>query len=200
MDRARVKTTQQQPGDRGGDLLLHWVDSFSVALLKQRSDARGAWGELLASYRWQVYAILTFAPARSSCNNSRPSFAGAQRAVARWFEELQHSYPRITAFTSYDHGKANGRLNVHVLLGGLFLHKPPPPGLHHTLHITRAIGLARRAWTSGLVKKCEPFDPQRGAPSYVAQYCNDTDLIPEFFGEPIKKKHRRRRHHHAQPQ
>lgn len=200
MDRARAKTTQQQPGDRGEDgkplrpLLLHWVDSFSVALLKQQQDARGAWGESLASYRWQVYVVLTFAPARSS--SSRPSFAGAKRAVVRWLKELQQSFPRITAFVSYDHGKANGRLNVHVFLSGLFVHKPPPPGLHRTLYITRAIELARRTWTSGLVKKCEPFDPHRGAPSYVAQYCNDTDLIPEFFGLLIKKKHHRRHQPH----
>ena len=75
----------------------YWVDDFALALVKQARGARMAWGDSLASYRWQIYVILTF--------TSHPSFAGAQRAVARWFEELQQSYPRLTAYVSYDRGK-----------------------------------------------------------------------------------------------
>lgn len=180
-------------GQRGGRP-SYWVDDATLALVKQSNDARMAWGEWLASFRWQVYGILTF--------TSRPSFAGAQRAVNRWLGELQQSFPRLTAYVSYDEGKGTGRLNVHVFLGGLFLHKPPPPSFHRALTITSAIAMARRAWTSGLVKKCERYDASRGAPTYLAQYCNSTDLPGEFFGRPIKKKkHRRpRHHHHTQPQ
>lgn len=180
---------------RGTDRALRpsvWVDNYTLALIRQKDDARVALGEWLAAFKWQLYCVLTFA--------SRTSPAGAERAVERWFEELRRTYPRLTAYASYDRGKVEGRLNVHIFLGGLFVHKPPPPGLHRALHITRAIALARRTWTSGQVRKCESYDASRGAPTYIAQYSNSTDLIGKFFGRLIKKKHHRRRHHHhAQP-
>ena len=115
-----------------------------------------------------------------------------------WLKELRKSYPRNNGFVSYDRGKGTGRLNVHVFLSGLFLHKPPKSVQLRALTITRAIEVARRSWTSGLVRKIEPYDARRGAPTYLAQYCNSTDLVGEFLGRPIKKR-KRRRHHYIKP-
>ena len=168
-----------------GGRVVHWVDDVTLASSLDRSEAVREAGELLASFRWQLYVVLTYAYPSSS--------EGAQKAIERWFERLREQYPRCYIHYMPDRGKATGRWNVHVVLGGLFLKKPLPKGYHRALAIQRAIATAKRFWKHGKVKKIEPYDARRGAPHYMAQYWNDDELPGQFLGQPIRKKKRRRR-------
>ena len=177
--------TQSAP-DHQQQRPTYWVDEFTLALARQQQQGSAACGPWLAGFRWQIYVVLTFA--------YWPSPEGAQRAVQHWIAALQESYPRLYAYPAYDRGKATSRLNVHVLLGGLFVsRKAIPKGYQRMLALERAITLAKRKWSQGRVKKIEPYDARRGASNYLAQYCNDTELPGEFFGRPIRKKKQRRR-------
>jgi hypothetical protein len=163
------------------------VDDETYSLARLQRHAFAAWGSYIAGFRWYIYGVLTFA--------YRPSPDGAQRAVHEWFEWLERDYPRLFAYVSYDLGEATLRLNVHVLVGGLFVSsKAVPRGFKRALALSRAIEQARRRWKRGQIKKMEPYDTRGGAPDYLAQYCNDAHLISEFLGgRPIRKKKQRRR-------
>jgi hypothetical protein len=142
--------------------------------------AREAAGEYVAGFRWQAYAVLTF--------SARPSAEGVQKAVARWFHALRGIYPRVFLHYNADRGAATDHWNVHVLLGGIFPQQPPREP-YRALAIRRAIGDAAHAWQHGRVEKAEPYDPRRGAPRYLAQYWNDTEIPATTLGPPLRKSH-----------
>ena len=167
-----------------------FVDSGILALVKQEQSAYAGLGEWLATYRHQCYIVLTF--------GKWPSSDRAQWYVKEWFTELTKHYPRLNAYVSYDRGHATNKLNVHLLVGGLYQGKPPRSARLRALHTTRFLAMARRLWQRkrGKVQTAEPYDARRGAVHYLAQYHADPDpnLPPaQFFGRMIKK--RKRRHH-----
>lgn len=171
----------------------YWVDSAALSLLKQKRGAQVAWGEWLAGFRWQIYVVLTSA-------SPHPTFERFQWEVHHWLEELRRSgCPRLNAFISCDRGKGGDRrLNAHVLIGGVFQGKPPPPGLHRTLAITLALKMAKRLWTHGQVRKCEPYNTRGAVPDYLARHCNDGELVGEVWGQPIRKSKQRQRRRQQQ--
>ena len=166
-----------------------WTDSWALALIKQEQRAYAWLGEWLATYHWQAYVVLTFA--------YRPSPESAEKAVGEWFRELTAHYPRLNAYYSYDRGPGTDRLNVHLLIGGLHLKKPPRDPDLRAVTTTRFLAMGRRLWhRRGIMQTGEPYDARCGAVSYLAQYHADPNVPPaQFFGRLIKKK--KRRHHKA---
>ena len=141
-------------------------------------------GRWLSGYRWQLYLVLTFA------RPPRPETV--QKAAEGWYASVRAEYPRAYAYISADRGAELQRWNLHVLLGGLFEHAPPPEPFR-TLGLERARAQAARWWRQwGAVRKAEPFEPRRGAASYVAADWMEPEVPGMLLGTPIRKAHQRR--------
>ena len=163
-----------------------WVDQWTLDRIKQEKAAYAGIAEWLATYKHECYIVLTFGRWLSSDR--------AQWYVKEWFAELTEHYPRLNAYVSYDRGAGTNRLNVHLLIGGLWLHKRPRDQRLRALKVTHFLATAKHAWQRGQMVKGEPYYANRGAISYMAQYHADANLPPaEIFGRMLKK--RKRRHH-----
>lgn len=193
MDRAEWEKPKRQEitaeGEQQSSKLepWRWTDKLAADLHKLERGALLAWGDWLASRRWQLYVILTFAYG--------VLLIEAKEEVDEYLERLKARYPRLTAFVSWDKGRGGRRVHAHLFISGLFPKRLPKNALR-SLTIKRAIKVAKQSWTCGLVKHIGPYDPSKGAPDYLAQYQThyaDTGLGGEFWGRPIKKKKRRKR-------
>jgi len=160
-----------------------WTEVEKAQWTKAVWRAVGPW---VASFRWQLYGILTFA------HPPRPETV--QKQVTQWLTNMQTHYPRLFAYWSADQGPVSDRWNVHVLLGGLFTTRPPPEP-HYGMALQVAQQTASHLWRRGQVVKVERYASWGGMISYMTQPHTwaDPEVPGTLFGTPIRKSHGRDR-------
>lgn len=126
-----------------------------------------AWGDWLATFRWDWWATLTFAKPRGPAAATR-AFLAWIGAVRRGHDGRDVASPSAGFFLGHEVGQL-GRLHLHCLVGGL--------------DPTARRDEAWRWWFSRLGRaEVLPYDPARGAGWYVAKYV--AKQLSEYLIEP----------------
>lgn len=135
---------------------------------------REAFGDFVESYRWQVYATLTF---------KKPAGFEWARRCSKWL--VGRLGRKVYAFVALEKGVAGQRTHIHILLGwrsGKFTD-------HQLLLFRRWV---QRNWDHGDQVKVDAYKPHGGAVQYSVK---DSALLPEqgeFIGKPKKVRRRKR--------
>lgn len=144
----------------------HWHYLEECREAKEDWDYGQETGKLLAGFRWDNFATLTF--------KDPVSFDFADRAVRRFVQVLGDT---AYAFHGLERGRVGEHVHSHLLLGGI---KP-----------RRLRNVIWKTWHHGDLRY-EKYDPARGAAWYVTKHFRRSEWGGFVGAPPIRVRRRRR--------